>query len=88
MSDSICVKYGHDYQLDLDGQVTCSMCGTMDNERDISGSYNGRRAVSETDNEGPIPSPEAMFDKEIGYSTGKWSDDDDFGITPFLGPNR
>ena len=29
-------------------------------------------------------------DPEIvsGYSTGKWSDDDDFGITPFLGPNR
>ena len=26
---------------------------------DNSGSYNGRRAVSETDNEGPIPSPEA-----------------------------
>ena len=25
---------------------------------------------------------------EAGYSTGKWSDDDDFGITPFLGPNR
>jgi len=23
-----------------------------------------------------------------GYSTGKWSDDDDMGITPFLGPNR
>ena len=22
------------------------------------------------------------------YSTVKWSDDDDFGITPFLGPNR
>jgi hypothetical protein len=72
----------HDFQLDLDGQVTCGMCGTMDDERDISSSYNGRRAVSETDNEGPIPSLEA------GYSTGKWSDDDDFGITPFLGPNR
>jgi hypothetical protein len=85
MSDAICVKYGHDFQLDLDGQVTCSMCGTMDDERDSSGSYNGRRAVSETDNEGPIPSPEA---DEIGYSTGKWSDDDDFGITPFLGPMR
>jgi hypothetical protein len=28
------------------------------------------------------------LDKVIGYSTGKWSDDDDFGITPFLGPNR
>jgi hypothetical protein len=27
-------------------------------------------------------------DMEPGYSTGKWSDDDDFGITPFLGPNR
>jgi len=26
--------------------------------------------------------------KEVGYSTGKWSEDDDFGITPFLGPNR
>ncbi len=25
---------------------------------------------------------------EAGYSTGKWSDDDDFGIVPFLGPNR
>ena len=85
MSDSICIKYGHDFQLDLDGQVTCFNCGTMDDERDISGSYNGRRAVSETDNEGPIPSPEA---NEIGYSTGKWSDDDDFGITPFLGPMR
>ena len=88
MSDSICVKYGHDFQLDLDGQVTCSLCGTMDDERDISGSYNGRRAVSETDNEGPIPSPEAEFDKEAGFSTGKWSEDDDMGITPFLGPNR
>ena len=27
--------------------------------KDISGSYNGRRAVSETDNVGPIPTPEA-----------------------------
>jgi hypothetical protein len=87
MSDSICIKYGHDFELDLDGQVTCGMCGTMDDERDISGSYNGRRAVSETDNEGPTPSPEADLN-EAGYSTGKWSDDDDFGITPFLGPNR
>ena len=58
------------------------MHGTMNNERNNSGSYNGRRAVSETDNGGSTPSPEA------GYNTGKWSDDDDFGITPFLGPNR
>ena len=27
--------------------------------------------------------------KRTGYSTGKWSDDDDFSpITPFLGKNR
>lgn len=58
MNDSICTKYGHDFQLDLDGQVTCSSCGTMDDER------------------------------EVGFSTGKWSEDDDIGITPFLGPNR
>ena len=36
------------------------MHGMMNNERDISGSYSGRRAVSETDNEGPIPSLEAL----------------------------
>ena len=36
------------------------MHGMMNNERDISGSYSGRRAVSETDNEGPTPSPEAL----------------------------
>ena len=36
------------------------MHGMMNNERDISGSYNGRRVVSETNNEGPIPSPEAL----------------------------
>ena len=29
MSDAICIKYGCDYQLDLDGQVTCSNCGGM-----------------------------------------------------------
>ena len=29
MSDAICTKYGCDYQLDLDGQVTCTNCGAM-----------------------------------------------------------
>ena len=52
------MTHDHNFQLDLDGQVTCSVCGSMDDER------------------------------EAGFSTGKWSDDDDFGITPFLGPNR
>ena len=61
------MPHDHEFQLDLDGQVTCVMCGTMDDERDISGSYNGSRAVSETDNEGPIPSPEAMFETQRDF---------------------
>ncbi len=77
--------HNHEFKLDLDGQVTCSVCGTMDNEVNISGSYNGSTPGSEPVNEGSNPLPEA---DEIGYSTGKWSDDDDFGITPFLGPMR
>ena len=61
------MTHDHDFQLDLDGQVTCRICGTMDDERDISGSYNGRRAVSETDNVGPIPTLEAMFESQIDF---------------------
>jgi len=67
MNDALCTKYGCDYQLDLDDQVTCSNCGAMDDDMLPRRTYN---------------------DNEAGYSTGKWSDDDDFGITPFLGPNR
>lgn len=55
---NIHMPHDHQFKLDLDGQVTCAICGAMDDVR------------------------------EVGYSTGKWSDDDDFGITPFLGPNR
>jgi len=66
MSDALCGKYGCDYELDLDGQVTCDNCGAMSDDM-------------------PNPQPDL---NEAGYSTGKWSDDDDFGITPFLGPNR
>ena len=29
MSDALCTKYGCDYQLDIDGQVTCANCGAM-----------------------------------------------------------
>jgi len=25
-----CTKYGCNYELDLDGQVTCTVCGAMD----------------------------------------------------------
>ena len=82
MSHPFCITYGCTYELDLDGRVSCVICGTINNEVDISGSYNGSTPGSEPVNEGPNPSPEA------GYNTGKWSEDDDMGITPFLGPNR
>jgi hypothetical protein len=29
---SLCVKYGCDFQVDLDGQVTCSLCGSKDDD--------------------------------------------------------
>ena len=29
-----CTKYGCDYQLDLDGQVTCAVCGAMDDDKE------------------------------------------------------
>lgn len=28
-SDQLCNKYGCNYELDLDGQITCSNCGAM-----------------------------------------------------------
>jgi hypothetical protein len=33
---SICIKYGCDYQLDLDGQVTCTLCGAMDDDKHVT----------------------------------------------------
>ncbi len=57
----------HLFQFDLDGQVTCYNCHCMNNEQDISGSYNGSRAVSETDNKGPIPLPEALFETQKNF---------------------
>ena len=86
--------HDHLFQLDLDGQVTCSNCHCMDDEQDISGSYNGRRAVSETDNVGPIPTPEADLNQSgYGYDELKdfdmgLKDNNKNKITPFLGPNR
>jgi hypothetical protein len=43
------------------------MCGTMDDEVDISGSYNGSTPGSEPVNEGPTPSPEAIFESQIDF---------------------
>ena len=33
---SICIKYGCDYQLDLDGQVICTLCGAMDDDKHVT----------------------------------------------------
>ena len=30
------MPHDHEFQLDLDGQITCVMCGSMDDERDNS----------------------------------------------------
>ena len=32
----MCVKYGCDYQVDLDGQVTCINCGAMDDDMETN----------------------------------------------------
>lgn len=32
---NICIKYGCDYQLDKDGQVTCTQCGAMDDDKHV-----------------------------------------------------
>ena len=29
--------HDHDFKLDLDGQVTCAICGSMDDEREPNG---------------------------------------------------
>ena len=91
MSDALCTKYGCNYELDLDGQVTCANCGTMNNEVNISGSYNGSTPGSEPVNEGPTPSPEAISQTGYGYDELKdfdmgYKDSPKNRITPFRGP--
>jgi hypothetical protein len=43
-NDALCNKYGCDYQLDLDGQVTCSNCGAMDDDMLPRRTYNENEA--------------------------------------------
>ena len=31
----LCIENECDYQLDLDGQVTCSQCGAMDDDKQV-----------------------------------------------------
>jgi hypothetical protein len=76
MSDALCTKYGCDYQLDLDGQITCSNCGAMDDDMLPRRTYN---------------EPE-LNESGYGYDELKdfdeYKDNNKNKITPFLGPNR
>ena len=76
MNDALCTKYGCDYQLDLDGQVTCSNCGAMDDDMLPRRTYN---------------EPE-LNESGYGYDELKdfdeYKDNNKNKITPFLGPNR
>lgn len=72
MSDAMCTKYGCDYQLDLDGQVTCTNCGAMDDDMpnpqpDLNQSGYGYDELKD-------------FDEYKNNNKSK--------ITTFLGPNR
>ena len=91
MTHPMCINYGCMYELDLDGQITCILCGSKNDERDISGSYNGSTPVSETDNAGPTPAPEAISQTGYGYDELKdfdmgYKDSPRNRITPFRGP--
>ena len=35
MMEAICTKYGCDFALDLDGQITCTNCGGRDEDRGL-----------------------------------------------------
>ncbi len=76
MSDALCTKYGCDYQLDLDGQITCANCGAMDDDMLPRRTYN---------------EPE-LNESGYGYDELKdfdeYKDNNKNKITPFLGPNR
>jgi hypothetical protein len=39
MTHPICINYGCDFQLDLDGQVTCIVCGSMNNDKKTGFGY-------------------------------------------------
>ena len=72
MTDAICNEYGCDYQLDIDGQVTCINCGAMGDDMpnpqpDLNQSGYGYDELKDFD--------------EYKYNNKN-------KITPFLGPNR
>lgn len=75
MSDALCTKYGCDYQLDLDGQVTCTNCGAMDDD------MLPRRTYNEPDLNQSGYGYDELKDFDDGYKDSRRS-----RITPFRGP--
>jgi len=75
MSDALCTKYGCDYQLDLDGQVTCTNCGAMDDD------MLPRRTYNEPDLNQSGYGYDELKDFDDGYKGSRRSK-----ITPFRGP--
>jgi hypothetical protein len=72
MSDAMCTKYGCDYELDLDGQVTCTNCGAMGDDMP-----NPQPELNESG---------YGYDELKDFD--EYKDNNKSNITPFLGPNR
>ncbi len=72
MSDALCTKYGCDYKLDLDGQVTCDNCGAMGDDMP-----NPQPELNE-----------AGYGYDELKDFDEYKDNNKSNITPFLGPNR
>lgn len=72
MSDALCTKYGCDYKLDLDGQVTCDNCGAMGDDMP-----NPQPELNESG-----------FGYDELKDFDEYKDNNKNKITPFLGPNR
>ena len=72
MSDAMCGKYGCDYKLDLDGQVTCDNCGAMGDDMP-----NPQPELNESG---------YGYDELKDFD--EYKDNNKNKITPFLGPNR
>jgi len=72
MSDALCTKYGCDYKLDLDGQVTCDNCGAMGDDMP-----NPQPELNESG---------YGYDELKDFD--EYKDNNKSKITPFLGPMR
>jgi hypothetical protein len=69
---SLCIKYGCDYQLDLDGQVTCTLCGAMDDDKHVTTheKYNLSENPSDpTTNNSPVTKTETSPEPTISLKS-------------------